>query len=100
MHAPAFQQKGNYILIPNLGIGGGIIEKNDNLLLLDNGFVIVKPNATNTFHTCFFNISRNYVKHTTSSVQRDLAEGPISIALMHEADTLSIIAAQNCHANK
>ena len=66
----------------------------------DTGYVIVKPNATHTFNTRFWNISRNYVKQTTSSVQRDLAEGQISIALIHEADTLSIIAAQNCHANK
>ena len=40
------------------------------------------------------------VEKTTSSTQRDLGKGQISIALMYKADILSTIVVQNCHANR
>ena len=92
----AVKQVDNYFLIPNLGIGGAAIKTEGGNILMDTGYIISNA-SDSTFYSpdplknsskgamenfldiqsAFLNFSKNYVKSTTSNVQRDLGEGQL-----------------------
>ena len=70
------KQIDNYFLIPALGIGGSSIDEDENGILLNDGYQIIKQ-SKGTYHTTesFNNHSKQYVRSTKSNVQRDLGGG-------------------------
>ena len=113
------KQVDNYFLIPNLGIGGAAIKTEDGNTLLDTGYIISNAsdsafysptkvnnssrNGTGSFldlPSSFLNFSKNYVKSSTSNVQRDLGEGQLVRKLAHDYEVVKLLAAHNCRLNK
>ena len=91
----------NYYLVPNLGIGGPVIKKDQGGILLDTGYMIWNT-TKGELHPpkSFMNYSRAYVKATKCNVQRDLGEGQLAGQLLQEYETLKLLATHNCKLNK
>ena len=73
------KQIDNYFLIPTLGIGGSSIDKDENAILLNDGYQIIKQKE-DAYHTTetFSNHSKQYVRSTKSNAQRDLVGGQLA----------------------
>ena len=90
-------QTGNFILVSELGIGGSIISRDYNLILLDNTCVLkTVNNSYSNGNTSFSIFAENYAKITRSNVQRELLEGRISREFMRESQLITTLAAILC----
>ena len=93
----------NYFLIPNLGIGGAAIKMEGGNILMDTGYIISNASESAFYspdplknssrgamenfldiQSALLNFSKNYVKSTTSNVQRDLGEGQLVRKIAHD----------------
>ena len=90
-----------YLLIEEVGVGGSIIDQIiENLLLLDNGYLISRRNVRNIRDRNntrqFLKRAKNYVKLIRSNAQRDLAGVRLAIEFLHENKLIKTLAAMNC----
>lgn len=90
----------NFILIPNLGIGGSIILDYKTSFLLDIGYKVLKFGNSTTFKRKEFDEkSKHYVETTKSNTQRDLGEGRFTKKIMEDQEVVSHLAASLCKSN-
>ena len=73
------KQIDNYFLIPALGIGESSTDEDENAMLLNDGYQIIKQKK-GTYRTTekFNNHSKQYVRSTKSNTQRDLGGGQLA----------------------
>ena len=94
-------QSGNFLMISELGIGGSIIKKQSDLILLDNTYILkmVKNESKFSNSTKFVKFAGNFAKNSKANVQRDLMEGQIAREFMRESEMMTTIAAILCRMN-
>ena len=95
-------QTGNFLMISSLGIGGGIIKRERNLILLDNTYVLKVISNTSSPRNAsekFSDFAENFAKNTKTNVQRELLEGKLAREFMKESQLTSTLAAMLCRIN-
>ena len=95
------KQIDNYFLIPALGIGGSSIDEDENGILLNDGYQIIKQNK-GAYHTTesFNNHSKQYVRSTKSNVQQDLGGGQLAKEFIRQYEIIKLLADHNCKVSK
>ena len=89
----------DFVLIPQLGIGGSILYRTFSTLLLDTGYKIYirkTRNSTPRFDTMAY----GYLKKAHMNVRADLTEGKFVQDMIHNTETLLHLAHTTCNTNK
>ena len=95
----------NFIIIPELGIGGAIEARTQDILhphtsyLLDTGYII-SQSELDELPTDFYNSSLRYVLETKSDTQRDILAAHIGNAILRQNNIIAALAAQTCRINQ
>ena len=94
-------QSGKFLMVSELGIGGSVVKRQGNMILLDNSYVlkIIKNNSRMANTTAFVTFAQKFVKNTKANVQRDLLEGQIAREFMKESEMMTTVAALLCRVN-
>ena len=93
-------QTANFIMVSELGIGGSIIRKENNLILLDNTYVLKTVNNSNPYGNISFAIfAEDYAWKTRSNIQKELLEGRISKEFMRKSQLMTTLAGMLCWVN-
>ena len=104
---------GDFYLVGSLGIGGSEIQSFEDLILLDNSYVIrkittgrknkstkensnISSNATKEFNR----FSEDYAENTKANVQRELLEGRLAKELLNENHLISTLSSSFCTLQK
>ena len=84
-------------MVSKLGIGGSIIKKDRNLVLLDNTYVLklLDRNKTRNNFT-FSRFAEACGKKTVSNVHHELMEGRLARELMKESQLVNTLSSLSC----
>ena len=91
-------QFGTFYMMMKIGISGVAIKEENNMILLENSYVIKRKTLkeTNNHYEEFMNFSRKYAEATEENVQRELLESRVTEKFIKEDQMMSNMAAMIC----
>ena len=91
-------QLGNFYLLSESGIAGTAIKTEDNLILLENSYVIKRRSTTPSADSAdrFMNFSKSYAAKTVENVERELLETKITEQFIKNDHLMKTISTSLC----